>query len=1061
MACRSGILLLCAVVLGAADTPPEAAAILAAVGHPVGLVHLPRTHDGALALALARAAPSAFVQGQDADLASVRRARASGDEAGLLNLRLTVDLAGLDRLLPVARSCDLVVLTDLTRPELTPALAAEIARVLAPWCGVVVLGGADIAQADLRAWAGSIGALTTDAHLPGLVLVHAAPLTGADDWTHWWHGPDNNALSSDRVYTLPETIQWAGKPYAGSSLNQPIVAGGRSFMLFNGERRSGDGSGYLIDGKVTEKPLLLAQAAGSGALLWTREMPDSMWEQGARGMLVAEAGRLLVAENDTVLALDQATGLELARLDAKCGQIRWMAVADGRLLVLGGPAAPIGQLGQVGALSLKTFRRSGLALAAFALKDLAPTWRLDRQDGDEAFDPCSPAVAGGRVVTTTVAGVVEARDLSDGRLAWTGSAPIAHRAQPEDFEWDGLSRHPVSGYAEAGLYISEGVGLESMTAFDLRDGTVRWRTPTAPRSSSGVLYYDEQIIAAGRRFDPKAGSDLGYINLMRGGCARLVGSPIGIFGTDGFCWDATTKAPAPGWISAKSSCAAGTMIADGLAWKVPTPCVSCTEWRGFLVRGPREGAAPPPGPRLTVVDATAGGAVGETPPGWTTYRGDIRRTAGSAAVVPAAATVAWTVTPLHPRAIPRGGRLMDPEVIVAPPVVAGATVLLADADGSLTALDLADGHRLWRAVAGGRIWSSPTVWRDRVLVGCLDGTVTAFALADGRELWQLRVAPGNARMQVFGQLGSRWPVLCSPLVVGDRGFATAGLLDRVDGVTAAGFDAATGQLLWERSDWRPAGVDGAISGAGQLCWDGSAVVYHGGEAPLVRLDPATGDCLALYPDMEHQRGGLQATAVMLKGQDVGALSDGTLVSGGRRLFTDQNEDGAGRNNTTYLVRGADGLVRLPMPMQQEGTRTILPSWDERQEVSYEFGDKSARVALAPMSGLQEALEGSFALPRVEMRDGPMRPFPPAKPLWMHDMKSVRGLALAANAVIALESVDWEHWNLRAYARDGGKQLWHVRLAVPPTQGGVAIAADGHVVLTLIDGSVMAVFATNQ
>jgi outer membrane protein assembly factor BamB len=1042
--------------LAAADAPnrPDAAAILAAIARPVGFVHLPRCGDGTLALALAKAAPSAYVQGQDADGAAVARARAAGSEAGVLNVHVGFDQADLARLLPAARSCDLVVLADLKSAELTPALSGEIARVLEPWYGVAVLGGPGVADAALKAWAGTIGSVTTDARLPGLVLAHAAPLAGADDWTHWWHGPDNNPLSDDHVFTSPETIQWMGKPYFASTLTQPIVAGGRCFVLLNGERREGKGDNYQLEGKATPKPRLLTLSTGSGAVLWTREMDEALWEQGGRSVLVAQAGRLMLAEGESVLVLDQATGGELARLDAKCGQICYLAATDGRLLVLGGPPRPLSGPNVMGSLNPKLFRTSGLALAAFALKDLSPVWRVQRDDGDQAFDPCSPAITGGRIITTTVGGRVESRELSDGTVVWTSAEPVTHRPTPEDFEWDGISRHPVSGFAGSGLYVSSGTGMENMAAFDLRDGSRRWKATSIPRTFSGLLFYGGSLISIGHVYDLKDGADHGEIPLVRGGCARLTGSPIGLFGADGFAWDAAKNAPAA-VISAKSSCVAGTVVADGLAWKVPSECVTCTEWRGFLVRGPREVVAAPQ-PRLIVVDQKAAPPARETPPGWSTYRADARRSSACAATVPLEAAVAWKM-PLRELPTAENGRMIDPELQCAPPVIAGQVVVVGDADGSLTAFALGDGHRLWRSLAGGRIWSSPTVWRDRVLVGCLDGTVSAFSLGDGHELWRLRVAPGGSRIPLFSQLGSRWPVLGSPLVVGDRAFAVAGLLDRVDGVIAVAFDPASGKLLWERSDWTAAGIDGVVSGAGQLCWDGTSVIYKGGESPLARLDPATGECLPVFgkPDTRVRMIG---AAVMMKGQDVGALPDGTLVFGGRRLFTDQAEDGAPRNNTTYLVRDAAGIGRLPMPYQQEGPMTFLPSWDAREEVSFEHGEKQGRVALAPLPDLMSSLVATVNLPEVYLPNGPIRSFAPPKPLWSHETHLVRGLALTTNALVTLECPDWSHWTVSAFARDSGKQLWQFPIPMGPTHFGLAVAADGHVIVTLLDRTVMALGA---
>ena len=167
---------------GLAEEPTAVARrLLQAVDRPVGLVHLPRCGDGSLAVAIAGADENLRVHGQDADAADVAAARKAADEAGLLNRRVWIDQGSLDRLLPVGRSADLIVLIDLTTDELTPRLAAEIRRVLHPWYGVAVLGdlSGELDGKDLTEWAKQIAANVASLHGEGtLVTVQAEPLEG-------------------------------------------------------------------------------------------------------------------------------------------------------------------------------------------------------------------------------------------------------------------------------------------------------------------------------------------------------------------------------------------------------------------------------------------------------------------------------------------------------------------------------------------------------------------------------------------------------------------------------------------------------------------------------------------------------------------------------------------------------------------------------------------------------------------------------------------------------------------------------------------------------------------
>ena len=332
----------------------HAARILEVVDRPVGLVHLPRCGDGSLALMLALANEDLRVHGQNSDAAGVAAARKAADEAGLLNRRVWIDQGGLDRLLPVGRSADLIVLIDLTADELTPRVAAEIRRVLHPWYGIAVLGdlSGKLDGKDLTDWATQIAPNVAALQGEGtLVTVQAEPLEGADNWTHWWHGPDNNAVSLDTAYHLPETVQWTGKPYFSTRLELPIVSNGRLFMLWNGhllDTTPGEpilpgedvvlktqGWNTVLAGPLDEQrgPLLSARAVGSGARLWHRRLSPAAWLQVARSTVVADGDRLLVADGPWILELDQATGRTLRRVETDCGEIRWMAVSDGYLLV--------------------------------------------------------------------------------------------------------------------------------------------------------------------------------------------------------------------------------------------------------------------------------------------------------------------------------------------------------------------------------------------------------------------------------------------------------------------------------------------------------------------------------------------------------------------------------------------------------------------------------------------------------------------------------------------------------------------------------------------------------
>jgi outer membrane protein assembly factor BamB len=552
--------------------------------------------------------------------------------------------------------------------------------------------------------------------------------------------------------------------------------------------------------------------------------------------------------------------------------------------------------------------------------------------------------------------------------------------------------------------------------------------------------------------------------------------------------------------SLKSSCGAGSFVADGLLWKFPSPCAGCFEWRGFLEQSAREQGLPPPPARLqSAAKAPAPPADAAPLRGWPCYRADPQRSAACTAMVAQAAHTAWQVPSDAPvgQQSRRGTVMMDAEYVPTPPLVIGQRVVVARADGTVDAFDLRDGHRLWRAYTAGRIMSSPSAWRDRIFVGSADGQVYAFALADGQELWRLRVAPEASRIMVYDQLGSRWPVLCSPLVVGDTVVASAGLVGMIDGVHVVCADAASGAPRWERDDWSDSESDGRISGGAQLAL-GNEIFYHGGAAPPIRLDPANGDARPVFPETANRlmQGGsakwrtAQAFGPVwdgVKGQDIGVLSNQWLLYGGRRMWTDQAEDGTWSFSLTLLGRDPQGHGCLPVIRVPNCGR--LPAWDSRDTVfvcDRGLGPSKnlAGIVLIPRDRLLPALEALMTGPSTadilaldaKPPKNSMTVTPdliartltldsPGLSAWIHPLPyawQAVSWALCGNALVVVTCADTgpDPGRLMALSRIDGSMLWELHLHVKPVHYALAVAADGSIVVTLVDGQTICVSAGN-
>lgn len=1059
------------------------------VKRPVGFIHLPRCDNPELLVSLAAAAPNARIHAQHPDADVVARARDILKQSGLLNRRVYIDQCDLSRLLPVGNIADLIVMTDLTAVDLTPELAREIKRVLHPWFGKAVLSGA-VSEDELLHWARSFGTSdcecritksAADSNLPECWLtVRKSALRGADDWTHWWHGPDNNAVSTDTAFAGPESLQWTGKPFFSTRLELPIVCDGRVFVLWNGHLLDTTPGEAVLPGEETaisgrglnwapdvpldtlRGPLLTAQAAGSGVRLWSRRLSPASWLQVARSTMVADSGCLLVADGSDVLELDQATGEELRRTEVDGEEIRWMAAVGGILAILSGPTTQ--NTGRRTEALVVPFRSSGLHLTVLNRRTFDKRWQIDREAGNNAFDPRSPAIADGRLFICTEDSEAAAFRITDGEVLWRTDTRV-ERQPPQSYEWDRLSRHPVTGYAAAGLYLLTGPEVDRCIALSQEEGRPMWEPARGAGAVGPIpLAFDDLVWIGSQGFRPTTGDFVKRLgHLDSGGCSRLTASPQGIFGTCGLVWNRASSETCES-LPAKSSCAAGTLAANGLIWKFPSACPNCTEWRGFIVRSSREDTPPAP---ARVVSVDGGLPTGEETKGWTTHRADANRSASLDVALPHEMEIIWQTTGTSDATLHSSHDkvMLGAEFVPAPPVVVGDIIIVAGADGIVEALAVDSGKQLWRAFTSGRIYSSPTVWRDRVFIACADGYLYAIRLTDGSELWRGRVAPQVGRTAIFNQLGSRWPALGSPLVVGDQVFATAGMLDGIDGIYCTAFDAASGKVLWETNHWKPASAEGILSGAGQLC-GGHDLIFHGGEAPLVRISPSEGSTSPGYvlPTEEGSRKlGVAARNVQgvyrcSKGQDVGAITPQWTVFGGRRMFIDQAEDGQWRCNLMFLHSTIEGVGKLPVIAANDAV--LLPAWDEKDILIALSDRRNDGIAIAPKNLLLESLTskldedipptGLSTIQRsITLGDN-------QAVRWRHQFRYRERVIASAltreSAIVVIRQKD--AGKVFAFDRKSGTIKWETELPGSPIYDGMAIGMNGSVVIALRDGSIL-------
>ena len=802
LSCALGLLF--ATPLGAAPKQ-EAARILAAAGVRGGLVVHLGCGDGTLTAAL-RANERYLVHGLDPDAAHVAAAREHVRAQGLYGAVSVERWAG--RRLP--HTDNLVNL--LVSEDLRGVPMAEVLRVLAP-------NGVAYVKAN-GTWEKTVKPRPSE----------------IDEWTHFLHGPDNNAVARDTVVGPPRHIQWAGAPKWAraheqlASVSALVAGGGRLFYIID--------EGPTASIALPARWMLVARDAFNGVVLWKK--PVGVWEGHMRGFRSgpSEVSRRLVAVNDRVyvtlayrepvIALDAATGQAVKTYEGTDGALE-IVCHDGVLfLVLGDMAADkLAEAAKRRSASPAPRNRRVLAIQADSGKLL---WKKADADTTELM-PTTLAASGGHVFFQSMDHVV-CLDAKGGREAWRAPRPVNLNRQgwsaPTLVVHDDVvlsADRAAAGKGKKGadrpkqvqwtVTSGGGGGAGELIAFSAKTGQRLWsckctegyNSPVDVFVASGLVW----VGATARRRGPDftAGRDLHTGEIKK----RI--PTVGAYANAGMphhrCYrnKATERYIVEGragaefidlvkgggqkhhWV--RGACQYGIMPCNGLLYAPPHACACFYKAKlsGFYAVAPRRPAATTP----SSAALERGPAFGKLPiplpmppraseAEWPTYRHDAARSGATRHPVAPDLAVAWRAD--------LGGRL-------SAPVVSRGTAYVAAVDAhTIVALNTNGGAPRWRFVAGGRVDSPPTIAEGLVFFGCADGYVYCLRAGDGQLVWRYRAAPEDRRVVFFGQLESAWPVHGSVLVQGGVVYAAAGRSSFLDGgIVLYRLDAASGKKLSE------------------------------------------------------------------------------------------------------------------------------------------------------------------------------------------------------------------------------------------------------------------------
>jgi outer membrane protein assembly factor BamB len=281
--------------------------------------------------------------------------------------------------------------------------------------------------------------------------------------------------------------------------------------------------------------------------------------------------------------------------------------------------------------------------------------------------------------------------------------------------------------------------------------------------------------------------------------------------------------------------------------------------------------------------------------------------------------------------------------VISSPAVVGEVVYVGSTDGSLYAVNRADGSQRWKFATNGPIASSPAVGGDLVYVSSVDGNIYAVEAATGTKRWTF-ATKGERRFTAPGIHGAiprteRMPdpfdvFLSSPAVAAGTVYIGSG-----DQHVYA-LDAATGALKW-------AFATGDVVHASPAVVDG--VVYIGSwDRNVYAIAAATGKELWRYTTGNdttiYNQIGIASSA---------AVADGMVFVGGRdgHFHAVDAKTGALR----WKINNKGGWT-IASPAVKDGI-VYFPTSDGRRFKSVEAATGTVRIDL-------ENVAVSFSSPAI-------------------------------------------------------------------------------------------------
>jgi len=964
-----------------------------------------------------------YVQLRDAK--DVEKARRIVDEAGFYGTRIFVEKGPLTRIHLANNLADAVIVL-LKVPKKTEV---EVLRVLRPQ-GKAIMG-------------------------PNKVLVKPFP-KGVDDWSHPYHGPDNNPQSEDTVIIAPYLTQFLAEPHYAPVPQVAVASAGRAFKAF----------GHVAF-KTREEPFLnklVAFNGYNGTILWKRDLTEGVMIH--RNTMIATPTTLYVGDDKSCKLIDTATGRlkgEIVPPVEKAGGTfwKWMALEDGVLYTLmgeqeqrdptmrwareahGWPWNPIS----------KGFNQPehpwgyGRNVLAINPKTKKVLWSYRE---DEPVDSRAMCMKNGRIYIFRFGAYLSCLNAKTGKVIWRKTPDNASELfkslgtylNRQDYRtnWRTTSYLQCSDKA---LYFA-GPQIGKLLAVSTEDGSILWENSY---SNFQLVLRDDGLYglsgqndvgSLSKKFDPLTGAVLAELKTARRACTRPTGSIDAIFyRARGGSTRLDLASRRPEWISPmRPPCHDGVTIANGLLYWWPSVCDCQLTLYGITCLGPAgDFDFSPHATEAERLEKSARNimkvaSLPESSADWPTFRADNTCSSTTEAAIPEKAKLLWR---FKPKTAPA-----PTASVPTAPVTVGGLVFASGPDGIVRALDAVNGRLRWKAYTGGAVRFPPTIWKGRALVGSGDGWVYAFGAQTGRLLWRFRAAPAERRIPVYGLLLSTWPAASGVLVEDGIAYVAAGIVN-YDGTYVYALDAASGRIKWQNNTSghldRQARTGASVQGH-QLLHDGKLYLASGTSLSPAVYNISDGQCLNDPAVLRQLTQNNVFMSQSPRGWELSLLAD-EVVACGNPFYA----------HPKYDV--FDNTVFNRVFLTSSGDRDIVwvSSQNSKKVLCFDNIDRELLRRKMAEPGNRFNVDWK----RFGVRD---------KPLWSYDCKDSVAFAVCSNAVVVANKSEIVAMNL-----NDGSVLWSEAVPSAPVNWGLAVDRDGRTVVTLEDGQILCfgqrAFASSQ